>query len=322
MSRYRSPRNRSEVAEPQWLPARRTPSYRAAERKRRNAVEGRSARSKLPVRSGIRRRERLWEPQPGRVELSGRGTARWGCFRLPADSVEALRAVGSFGCVALDDLSPLFESAARARKELRDLRRKGLLRTERFRRGHRLVRVASLTAVGKRLMERVVDPRVSGDEHAQRYRAGPVRSAQVPHDLAVYRAARLETEAIQSRGGRVVLVRTDDDLRHLVARRANRARRAGASQRKAKAVAAASLGLTLRGKNVTYPDIRIEYECAAPSDGGSESGFIDVEVVTPDYRGPALRAKADAGFRIYRMGGDGSLCADSPAAGSGSELFP
>ena len=242
--------------------------------------------------------------------------ARWGRFQLPADSVEALRAAGSFGTVALDDLHSVFQSTQRARRELRKLQREGLLRAERFRRGDRSIIVASLTATGKHLMEHHVDPRDPGDENAQRYRARRPRSAQVLHDVAVYRAACREMHAIQERGGRVVLVRTDDDLRQLVAWRAGRAMRAGASQRKARSSSAASLGLTMHGRNVTYPDIRIEYERADASDGPPRSGFVDVEVATLDYRRPTLRAKAAAGFRIYRIDASGSLCGVAPALGT------
>ena len=292
------------------------PSRRASGRRRRKAVVDLPGRAEPPSRHRPRRRERLWKPEPGRVERAGRGMARWGRFQLPADSVEALRAAGSFGTVALHDLHSLFQTTQRAHKELRRLQREGLLRAERFRRGDRSIEVASLTPTGKRLMERHVDPRDPGDENAQRYRARPPRSAQLFHDVAVFRAARREVQAIQERGGRVVLVRTDDDLRQLVAWRAGRARRTSAGQRKARANAAASLGLTMRGRYVTYPDIRIEYERADASDGPSRSGFVDVEVATLDYRRPTLRAKAAAGFRIYRIDASGGLCTVAPALGS------
>lgn len=316
MSRYPFRRNRDGAAEPLGLRDSRMPSHRASGRERRKAVVSLPARAEPPSRPRPRRRERLWEPEPGRVERAGHGMARWGRFQLPADSVEALRAAGSFGTVALDDLHSLFQTTRRARNQLRKLQREGLIRAERFRRGDRSIKVASLTATGKRLMERHVDPRDPGDENAQRYRAGAPRTTQVLHDVAVYRAARREMQAIQERGGRVVLVRTDDDLRQLVAWRAGRARRAGASQRRAKANAAASLGLTMRGSNVTYPDIRVEFEHPEASDGPARSGYIDVEVATLDYREPALRAKGAAGFRIYRIDASGNLCTGVPALGS------
>ena len=286
------------------------PSRRSSRRERRGAVAAGLSRSRSL------RRERLWKPRRGRVERAGRGSARWGRFLLPADSVEALRAIGTFGTVAVDDLTSLFQSARRARKALGELQRQRLLRTERFRRGRCSIEVASLTTAGKRLMERHVDPRGAGDENAQRYRARPARTAQVVHDAAVYRAARREVQAIEELGGRVVLFRTDDDLRQLVLRRTERARRAGAVERKAKAEAATSLDLTIRGSTIIYPDIRIEYERPSATDCPTGSGFVDVEVATPDYREPALRAKAAAGFRIYRIDADGSFSADSPVSGS------
>ena len=316
MNRYPSRLERDAEAEPRGPRDSRMPSHRASGRQRRKEVLSLHARVEPDSRRRSLHRERLWKSEPGRVEQAGRGMARWGRFQVPADSIEALRAAGSFGTVALEDLHSLFQTTRRAQRELRKLQQEGLLRVERYRRGDRLVKVASLSASGKRLMERHVDPRDPGDENAQRYRARPPRAAQVLHDVAVYRAARREMQAIQERGCRVVLVRTDDDLRQLVAWRAARARRAGAGQRKARANAAASLGLTMLGNNVTYPDIRVEYERLDASDGPSRSGFVDVEVATLDYRGPALRAKAAAGFRIYRMDASGSLRTGAPALGS------
>ena len=313
MSRYSREWESGAPAASSRLPDSPPPVRVSRARKPRGASGRGGVPREAAARPQPRPREVLCEAGPGRVERAGRGTARWGRYLLPADSVEALRSVGSFGAVEVADLAAVFESASRARRALRDLRRQRLLRVERFRRGCRVFNVASLTKAGRRLMERSVDPREPGDEEAQRYRAGPARSAQVLHDTAVYRAARREMAAIEARGGRVVLVRTDDDLRRLAWRRAQRARRAGASAEEARAAAAASLRLTVRDGNLTYPDIRIEYERTPATGVAAAAAFVDVEVSTPDYRGPALRAKAAAGFRIYRMGPDGALRADSPA---------
>ena len=130
--------------------------------------------------------------------------------------------------------------------------------------------------------------------------------------LAHRHAGAVDAE-VHGGGGRVVLVRPDDDVRRLAWRRAERAKRAGASAKEARAAAAASLRLAVRDGNLTYPDIRIEYERTPATGVAAAAAFVDVEVSTPDYRGPALRAKAAAGFRIYGMDADGALRADSPA---------
>ncbi len=315
MSRHPSGRNVDAPTNPpqdrdQPVPACRLPARERQERLGHGHVEG-----GLLALPRLRRRETLCETVPFRVQRAGRGTARWGRYLLASDSVEALRTVGSFGAVEVTDLAALFETATRARRALRRLQRKALLRVETFRRGQRVLDVASLTNAGKRLMERVVDPREPGDERAQRYRAGPARSAQVLHDTAVYRAARREMEAIETQGGRILAVRTDSDLCRLALRRAGRAKRPGASSKDVKAEVVASLGLIVRDDRLVYPDIRIEYERPTASGAAADVGFVDVEVSTPDYRGPALQAKAAAGFRLYRMAADGGLCAGSPAPG-------
>ena len=253
------------------------------------------------------RREVLCEPEPGRVERANRGTARWGRHVLAADSVEALRAVGAFGVAEVSDLAGMFETAARGRRGLRDLRDKGLLRLERFRQGASSTEVASLTATGKRLLERSIDPRDPGDEEAQRFRARPARRSQLMHDVSVFRSARLEIHDIESKGWRILRVLPDDDLKGLVCRRADKAVCAGAEPGSARAKAAESLDLTLHDGKVVYPDVRIEYERRSGGGSAGGVGYVDVEVSTPDYRGPALRAKAAAGFRMYHLSAENGL---------------
>ena len=307
MSRYSREWDSGAPAASSRLPDSPPPGRESPARRQRR-VSGRGGVSReAAARPQPRPREVLCEAGPGRVERAGRGVARWGRYRLASDSVEALRTVGAFGAVEVGDLVALFESASRARRVLRGLQREGLLRVEKFRRGRRVIEAASLTGTGKRLIERCIDPRDPGDEEAQRYRSGPARSTQVLHDTSVYRAARREVGAVHASGGKVLRFRTDADLRRLVWRHVERARRAGADQRAAQAAAAAELGLTVNGGSLTYPDVRVEYERPVADGGMPATCFVDVEVSTPDYRGPALRAKAAAGFRIYRMDAAGGL---------------
>lgn len=252
----------------------------------------------------------------GRVELAGRGTAQWGQHRLPADSVEALRLVGTFGTVDVGDLADMFRSARRLSGAVSELQQVGLLRVERFRRGRRVVDAATLTRAGKRLMERLVDPRQPGDEDAHTYCAGPARGTQVLHDTAVFRAARREARMIEAVGGRIRRIRTDEDLQRLAWRRFQSARRGGATRENARAAVAESLHLSVYDGKLTFPDVRIEYELAGPGGTSRTGRFVDVEVATPDYREPALRAKQAAGFRVYSMNSDGGLGLDA----SGTEL--
>ena len=260
--------------------------------------------------------EELYPARAGRRERARRGTAQWGRYRLAADSVEALRVAGMFGTVERSDLSELFESAGRARRALPELESAGLLRTERYVRGSRVVNAVTLTGTGKRLLERGVDPRPAGDIRAQAYRAGTARPSQVLHDTAVYRAARREWERIEAMGGRVQRVRSDGDLRRIANRIASAERKAGAGEERSRSAAADALGLRVAGGKLSLPDVRLEYSLPDPGDGIETAGYVDVEVVTRDYRSRALAAKAEAGFRVHEMDADGTLLPDS-AGGEG-----
>ncbi len=131
------------------------------------------------------------------------------------------------------------------------------------------------------------------------------------HDTAVHRAAQIEIDALERRGCRVLRVVLDDDLQAGAWCLMDRARRGGMEPETARAAAAVALGLEVRAGKLLFPDVRIE--CEEPrADGGGSSSAVDVEVTTAAYRGPALRAKAAAGFRLYALGADGSLRGPEP----------
>ena len=177
-------------------PPGRSPADRGRE------CESRSADGQVGSRE--RATEILCDVPAGHRDRAGRGVAVWGRHRLAADSVEALRTVGIFQVARCDDLADSFSSRRRARSALRNLESSGLLRIERFQRGRVRIETASLTRSGKRVLTRHVDPRHADDDGAQAYRTGPACEAQVLHDTAVYRAARLEIQAIMARGGRIL----------------------------------------------------------------------------------------------------------------------
>ena len=261
--------------------------------------------------------EILCEVPAGHRYRAGQGVAFWGRHRLAADSIEALRTVGIFQVVRCDDLADSFSSRNRARSALRNLEISGLLRIERFRRGRVRIEAASLTPSGKHVLTKHVDPRDADDDGAQAYRTGPACEAQVLHDTAVYRAARLEIEAIVARGGRILRVRTEADLQRLASRHFARARRKGEGMGNARAAAAAELGLAEHEGRLAFPDVRIEYREPGAGGGASGSAVVDLEVTTPDYRSSALRTKAASGFRIYSMAPDGSLSKEHFGHGPG-----
>ena len=127
-----------------------------------------------------------------------------------------------------------------------------------------------------------------------------IRSAQAGHDTAVYRACAHERVRLRNQGATVRRVRLDAELRGAVARASESARRQD-GKRAADAERhriAHELGLPLDDEGrVLYPDAQIEY-----TDAEGRTGRVNVEAVSGDYREPAVRAKAAAGFAMHANG--------------------
>ena len=137
-------------------------------------------------------------------------------------------------------------------------------------------------------------------DREQRIEIPRIRSAQASHDTAVYRACTRERERLRRRDARVRRVRLDAELKSAVAqaseseRRRNGKRAADAERHRT----AEELGLPLdEADQVLYPDAQIEYE-----DADGRTGRVNVEVASGNYREPALRAKAAAGFAMHANG--------------------
>ena len=96
---------------------------------------------------------------------------------------------------------------------------------------------------------------------SQRVFSGAVKTADMRHDVAVYRAACEAHARIEAAGGRVVRIRIDAELKGQVAGQAERARQvrgrveAAAERRRA----AAELDLPMARGQVLFPDAQIEY---------------------------------------------------------------
>jgi hypothetical protein len=139
-----------------------------------------------------------------------------------------------------------------------------------------------------------------GLDPGQRIEAAPLQRSQGAHDTAVYRACAAERERLRERSATVRRVRLDRELRRTVARGSESARvkygkRAADAERHRVAL---ELGLPVddRGR-VLYPDAQIEY-----ADADGRTGRVNIEAVSGDYREPAVRAKAAAGFAMYANG--------------------
>ncbi len=186
-------------------------------------------------------------------------------------------------------------NAFAGRKGIDHLKRAGLLKEH-------TVKVPSgksfkvLTATEKGCRE----ARDHSPDTEQRYFSGLVKSNELRHDAAVYRAARAEIAELEQRGATVKRIRLDYELKSRVARSTERARarKGGEAAQKAKVEAARELGLPIDEQGrVHYPDAQIEY-----TDEMGVSGRVSVEVTSGDYRARDIQAKAAAGFTMHANG--------------------
>ena len=159
-------------------------------------------------------------------------------------------------------------------------------------------KVLSLTRKGVADARKVAATR--GMDPGQRIRFAPARTAQAAHDTAVYRACGKERERLRKQGATARRIRLDTELKSAVARRSEAARKKN-GRRAADAErhrAARELGLPVDDAGqVLYPDAQIEY-----TDAEGRTGRVNVEAVSGNYREPAVRAKAAAGFAMHANG--------------------
>ena len=258
------------------------------------AAESRTAR-------GRRRREEARQRHVDRSIERGeraRGKDR-GRERIPfaERKRQAVIDVATYRVVSVRDLvdERFGGNAFAARKGIDELKRAGLLKEDTVQlRSGKSFKVLTATEKGRQ------QAREHSPGSEQRYWAGLVKPAELRHDAAVYRAARNEIQMLERRGGRVKRIRIDHEMKSQVARATERARAKGGREaaQKAKVEAAQALALPIDEKGrVHYPDAQIEYENAM-----GETGRVNVEVTSGEYRGHDIRAKAVAGFSLHANG--------------------
>ena len=132
------------------------------------------------------------------------------------------------------------------------------------------------------------------------------KSRDMAHDVAIYRAARLEQARIEERGARLRRVRTDAELKAEINSRSETARVRGGREAadRARLKAAERFHLPAQHGKVQYPDAQLEY--LEPD--GLTRGHVNIEVVSGNYRAADIAAKTAAGFRMH---GNGSQRAES-----------
>ena len=288
---------------------------RPAERARPRAQDHRDARETAPPRPTGHRREHDARP-PARHAMTERKRA-------------ATADVGLYRAVSYTDLSAQhFDGHPYAtRRAVDQMVRHGHLQ-EHEARGPDGGTYTVLTATpdGARAAQRAAAHAGLTPEQ-QTWAGGIVKPAELTHDVAVYRAATVEQDRIETDGGRVTRVRIDAELKQIVARASEKARADGgkAAADQARAQAARDLDLPMHDGQVMYPDAQLEIE-----DHEGRTGRVNVEIASDHYHAAAIVAKAGAGFAMHGSSGRASQRiaralareADRPGGGGGGAAQP
>ena len=229
-------------------------------------------------------------------------------IRLRPEERQLLAEVGRFRILNLKDVAAtIYQGDDRAlRTDLDYLQQRGLVSVDSVaprNDGHWLpakrIEVVTLTKQGEGLA------RESGDlSSEQKLYHGLVKPREAEHDTQIYRAYLKEAERIEKAGGGNLRVELDFELKSKVQKAIRAAQKADPERGmdEIKREVAAQQELPFVRNKIEIPDARIHYE----TDQGSRSAFSDIEVVTAAYRPGHMRAKAQAGFRMYANSSDHS----------------
>jgi len=223
-------------------------------------------------------------------------------YTLRGSEARTLTTVGAFRVVPANDLRDKFDHSLDPRNgELWHLRESGLVNTVRL---DRNTIVVTLTKEGRDLLE---SSRHSDAPDRQAFHAGIQRPRELKHDAQVYRAYLHEADRLRGEGANIHRVILDNELKaeyqeFLQERNRDREDSDGRPDRKVEEIQEWAIDHSLPCDNeghVQFPDVRIEYDIEG------RDHTLDVEVMTPQYRGAHARAKSSAGFSCYGTGGGG-----------------
>jgi len=219
-------------------------------------------------------------------------------FSLRPSEIHTLTEVGKFRVVSVEDLARSAYNGDRFRMEndLRNLRQQGLVErrgTSVFKKESR--QVLTITKRGQRLIRR--HGFVPED---QAIYSGLVKPKEAEHDAALYRLYQRAVAEIESRGGKVLRVQLDYELKEQLYRKLGRAKVQDKSEAfHLKNGFAQQLYLPVVNGKVSFPDLRIEY-----ANQEMEISRVDLELATGHYHAGHLSEKAQAGFQIYARSED------------------
>ena len=120
----------------------------------------------------------------------------------------------------------------------------------------------------------------------------------------------IEADRIEQRGGTNIRVKLDFELKSDIQKAIYAERKADPDRNMAeiKQQVAKDFELPYVNDGIQIPDARIVYDLKRKDDSdmnqGSRTGHEDIEVLTAAYSSGHLRAKAQAGFRVYASSAD------------------
>jgi hypothetical protein len=224
-------------------------------------------------------------------------------YALRGSETRTLTTVGAFRVVPANDLRDKFDQSLDPRHgELWHLRDSGLVETVRLDRDTTAV---TLTKEGRDLLESRRHDSDSPDRQA--FHHGVQKPRELKHDAEVYRAYLEEAERLRDEGANIHRIVLENELKaeyqqFLQERNRDRGDSDGRPDRELEEVRGWALAHDLPCDDqghVQFPDVRIEY------DVNGRDHTLDVEVMTPHYRGAHAAAKSGSGFALYWSGRGG-----------------
>jgi len=220
-------------------------------------------------------------------------------YSLRDSEIHALSEVGKFRVTAAKDLAELTYNGDRARMEndIENLARQGLVRvTSISDSDHNPMPVITLTKEGQQFLSR---GKVLRPDQVTYY--GLKKPKEAIHDAELYRLYHKVADEIEERGGRVLRVKLDYEMkRELYSRIARYSDERGQLEDDLKQKIANQYHLKVVSGEIPIPDLRIEYV----RQNEHEIQRRDLELATDHYRPRGLAQKARAGFQIYARRGD------------------
>lgn len=219
-------------------------------------------------------------------------------YSLRPSEIHTLTEVAKFRVIQADDLAKFAYNDDRQRMEsdLRNLSQQGLVErhaTSVFKKESQ--QVLTVTKRGQRLIQQ---HQFVPDDQA--IYSGFVKPKEAAHDAALYRLYQKAAEEIERKGGKVLRIQLDYELKEKLYRKLGRAQTKDKSEaHHLKHAYAQQLHLPVVNGKVSFPDVRIEYASL-----DMEISRVDLELATSHYHAGHLAEKARAGFQIYAQSED------------------